>query len=71
MHARPESFINATTPEDETNDTDNTEETKKYDIKEIHWLSVTPMSVAGYSSGTFEIPSSAQTDGIDFSKKAN
>ncbi len=76
---------NSTTPEDETNDTDNnentdntennetdnTEETKKYDIKEIHWLSVTPMSVAGYSSGTFEIPSSAQTDGIDFSKKAN
>lgn len=57
----------------ETETDENKENEKIPDIKEIHWLKYTKIKITGkgVSENTITIPSSAQNNGFDYSKKAN
>ena len=61
------------TPENNSqiNQTENDDErTNNPDIKQIHWLPATSIKLSGFSDNTITIPSSAQSDGFDYSRKS-
>ena len=55
---------------EQNNQEENNEETETNpDIKQIYWLPASDIKIRGFSNNTIKIPSSAQNDGIDYSRK--
>lgn len=65
---------NSTENSNENNEQNNQEENNEEnetnpDIKQIYWLPASDIKIRGFSNNTIKIPSSAQNDGIDYSRK--
>ena len=65
---------NSTENSNENNEQNNQEEKNEEnetnpDIKQIYWLPASDIKIRGFSNNTIKIPSSAQNDGIDYSRK--
>ena len=55
---------------EQNNQVENNEENETNpDIKQIYWLPASDIKIIGFSNNTITIPSSAQNDGIDYSRK--
>ena len=55
---------------EQNNQEENNEENETNpDIKQIYWLPASDIKIRGFSNNTIKIPSSAQNDGIDYSRK--
>ena len=55
---------------EQNNQEENNEENETNpDIKQIYWLPASDIKIIGFSNNTIKIPSSAQNDGIDYSRK--
>ena len=55
---------------EQNNQVENNEENETNpDIKQIYWLPASDIKIRGFSNNTIKIPSSAQNDGIDYSRK--
>ena len=55
---------------EQNNQEENNEENETNpDIKQIYWLPASDIKIIGFSNNTITIPSSAQNDGIDYSRK--
>ena len=55
---------------EQNNQEENNEENETNpDIKQIYWLPASDIKIKGFSNNTITIPSSAQNDGIDYSRK--
>ena len=55
---------------EQNNQEENNEENETNpDIKQIYWLPASDIKIISFSNNTIKIPSSAQNDGIDYSRK--